>query len=1761
MKKIIHTQPAWARRVVYLQVAVQAAMALTPFYAVTVGAATASTSDERLLNGSAQHASAFGQAVQSGSLSAYASQHASGMASQAMQQWLSNVGTARVELGADNRFTPRSGAVDLLLPLYKNHDRLLFTQSGLRNVDGQFTGNIGFGQRHFTSDWMLGYNAFYDQNISRGHKRIGSGIEAWRDYLKLSGNGYYRLSNWRDSRDVEDYDARPANGFDLRAEAWLPAYAAIGGRLMYEKYYGNEVALFGTDKRQKNPGAVTAGLSYTPVPLISFTADHKRGGSQNDTRFGLQMTYQLGQSLASHLDASAVNLKRTLAGSGMDLVERNNNIVLDYQKRQLIDLSLPKEIIGISGKTVPVNYQLTSKYGLAKIVWNDAAISAAGGKMQDLGGGKYQLVLPAYTAGAINSWPLSGVAYDGRNNPSKVATTTVTVTRPAVSAENSTVTASPEILIADGAATSVISITLNDETGAPVTGLAADISAALKEELANAPVSKVKTKTAIAKPASLGEVQEQDNGVYTLTLTAGTRPMLAVISPALGALALSAVTVNQISDVASAIIRDGDLKLVADGAMANASASNSVQARVTDATGNPVAGVAVTFTLSGAAQVAAGSSLTSVSDANGNASVNFINMVAETVTITATTATGGSAKVNATFIADRSTAALAESDLTVDRSSAVANGRDKITYSAMVKDANGNPLPDVRVNWSADGGSLNGASSVTGSDGKATITLSNTVAENVQTAAALEGGTSVNAPLVGFTADAASGGIGQNDLTVSKNSAVADGSDGITYTVLVKDANGNPLKDQTVNWQTTLGNLSAASSVTDASGQATIHLTSLQAAQAQVSVGLTGQPALNAPLVSFTADAASGSISQHELTVNKISATANGSDGITYKAIVKDANGNPLTGQTVNWQTTLGNLSAAASVTDANGQATIILTSLQAAQAQVSASLTGKPPVNAPLVSFTADAASGGIGQNDLTVNKNSAIADGSDGITYKAIVKDANGNPLTGQTVNWQTTLGNLSAAASVTDANGQATIILTSLQASQAQVSARLTGKPAVNAPQVSFIADATSGAIAQNDLTVNKNSAIADGSDGITYKANVKDANGNPLAGQTVNWQTTLGDLSATSSITDANGQATINLTSLQAAQAQVSASLTGKPAVNAPLVSFIADATSGAIGQSDLTANKNSAVADGSDGITYTAIVKDANGNPLAGQTVNWQTTLGDLSAASSVTDVNGRAIVILTSLQAEQAQVSAGLTGQPAVNAPLVSFIADAASAQIGSGDLTVDKTVIVGNNVDAATFTAVVKDAKGNPVANHSVSWGSDRGNLNAASTSTNNKGETTVRLTGTLAGIAQVTASVNGNAAVNAPQVTVTADSSSAQIGSGDLIADKTSALANGTEAVTYTATVKDASGNLVSGLAISWGTDLGNLGAPTSTTGTDGKATITLTSTQAGNAIVNAKPGSGSAASASPVTFIADGSTANIGSGDLNVDKTTVVANNTDKATYTALVKDANGNPLANHSVSWSTSKGTLSGAMSVTNRDGYAVIELRNTKAELATVTAMVRTVTRDADAVTFIADVTTAKVDVVVSDRTKITGTGTETATLTATVSDANDNLLINYPVTWTTTRGSITPSSMTGVNGQAISEQSGVSLTGTSNETLTITASTAIAGNQKTVGVGIRALLSTNGKLYWTMKSDYPTKDEATAAKYCNLHGGGRLLTRADVADFGPTGGDFASMAVAGEFANITYGLAGEWDYSADISSINGFHGIFLAKPETYACVK
>ena len=338
--------------------------------------------------------------------------------------WLSRWGTARVSLGVDEDFSLKSSSFEFLHPWYETPDNLVFSQHTLHRTDDRTQTNHGIGWRYFTSSWMSGVNMFIDHDLTRYHTRTGMGVEYWRDYLKLSGNGYLRLSNWRSAPELDnDYEARPANGWDLRAEGWLPAWPQLGGKLVYEQYYGDEVALFGKDERQNDPHAITAGLSYTPVPLISFSAEQRQGKQgENDTRIGMELTLQPGHSLQKQLDPAEVAARRSLVGSRYDLVDRNNNIVLEYRKKELVRLTLTDPLKGKPGEVKSLVSSLQTKYALKGYDIEAASLQSAGGKVA-VSGKDIQVTIPPYRFTAMpetdNTYPIAVTAEDSKGNFSR----------------------------------------------------------------------------------------------------------------------------------------------------------------------------------------------------------------------------------------------------------------------------------------------------------------------------------------------------------------------------------------------------------------------------------------------------------------------------------------------------------------------------------------------------------------------------------------------------------------------------------------------------------------------------------------------------------------------------------------------------------------------------------------------------------------------------------------------------------------------------------------------------------------------------------------------------------------------------------------------------------------------------------------------------------------------------------------------------------------------------------------------------------------------------------------------------------------------------------------------------------------------------------------------------------------------------------------------------------------------------------------------
>ncbi|WP_237386067.1 inverse autotransporter beta domain-containing protein [Xenorhabdus sp. Sc-CR9] len=557
---------------------------------------------EHWLAGAASHAAGM---LKSGNIVDSTKNQLRGMAlsetNQTVQNWLQRYGTVKVQANMDDRGRLEGSQFDMLLPLYDTEKQMAFTQFGLRHIDSRTTANVGLGQRHFLDSALLGYNAFLDHDITRDHTRFGVGAEYARDFMKFGANGYFRASGWKDGKKLHDYEERPANGFDVRAEGYIPSYPQLGGKLIYEQYFGDEVGLLSEERRQKNPAAFTLGANYTPIPLVTLGLDRRQSASGGgETLFNFGLNYEIGTPWSKQVDPDAMAFKRSLQGGRYDLVERNNQIVLEYRKKQLIRLIMENQISGRGGAVMPLNVSVSAKHGLKEIVWDTAALVAAGGKLENAstrtagfatesvrGGTHYLLTLPLYQEKGNNIYSLSGIAYDTQGNASERMEAQIMVVASAVNPGGSGFEPANKSMVADGKSQTIIRLKLTDNDGKPVSGAAGNITFGEDKSLL--------TGSGKDKDPVLGsEIREvpAGSGIYEITATAGTKNGKWSLTPTVDGHALTPTVVDFGTSLSEMIDTDKTEFKPANGTLNQEGDSTEIILNLKGKDGNPITGVA-----------------------------------------------------------------------------------------------------------------------------------------------------------------------------------------------------------------------------------------------------------------------------------------------------------------------------------------------------------------------------------------------------------------------------------------------------------------------------------------------------------------------------------------------------------------------------------------------------------------------------------------------------------------------------------------------------------------------------------------------------------------------------------------------------------------------------------------------------------------------------------------------------------------------------------------------------------------------------------------------------------------------------------------------------------------------------------------------------------------------------------------------------------------------------------------------------------------
>lgn len=1521
---------------------------------------------------------------------------AAGVANSQVEQWFSQFGTARVELGLNKDLSLEGSAVDVLVPIYDSPDSMLFTQLGYRNKDSRNMINIGAGVRVFQGDWMYGANAFWDNDLTGKNRRVGIGAEAWRDYLKLSGNTYFGLTDWHQSRDFADYDERPADGWDIRAEGWLPAYPQLGGKLMYEKYRGNDVALFDKNNRAKNPHAVTTGVTWTPFPLMTAGVDRRSGSSgNNDTRVNLQFSVRPDMTLRQHFDSSAVGATRQLSSSRYGLVERNNNIVLDYRRQEVILLTLPQALSGTTLQPLTVTPQIKTKYGLSHIDWQAPELLSNGGTMASPTPQQLQLQLPR----VAGTYVLSGVASDTKGNLSARVSTFITVTgedvidQSNINLNNLAVT--PATLPADGTSTASMTFTLTDQDGQPVTGQSSHLSATIVTTPAPQPAlfrifSRIASVLSSSE-ATISEFRESAPGEYHATMTAGTIEGTTTTTIHWRQNPIATTSHEQIPE--DVRLKAGSISVVSDNAMANGRSENIVQVVVETANGVPRAGVMVSWQSDKGEIVA-----DSMTDSSGTATATIASLHPGVHQITALLGADRQ-QTNVNFII----ADAVEIDglgIAVTKNNARANGLDTNTVALTLVDMDGNALPYESITLSASNGAQIASSVTTDRDGEASALVTSLTTGSSEIGATYNG-TTVSVTMM-FTDDPSSATIAEKDLTVTKDNAIANGTDSNRIQVRVTDIAGNPLAGQVVMLNTSEGATALGSVTTGNDGTADATVTSTVPGSATLWAQIGGTQ--RSVTMTFIPSTDTAIIAEGDFYVSLNGALADGIEKNEVGIRVTDAYGNPLAGERVNLAASNGATIIDSVTTAADGRATAPLTSQTVGKSTVTATLHGSSrTVNVRFVEKDGDAE---VSDTSLKMEKDNAKADGVDQNVVSISITDAEGHAMAGQNVLLTASNGAVIAEEVTTGPQGTARATLTSKTAGQSVIRASINGYHGTIT--ATFNSDAATATIPVNGLSRVRDGAVANGVDTNIIQLRVTDAVGNPVANQEITLSATNNAVLPAIATTDAGGQATVPFTSLSVGNTIVSASLNG--VTRSITMLFVADDNTAVIVDGDFMIVRNDAKANGLDSNAIRVKVTDENGNPLPYQRVSLSADHTVNIRDNIITGIDGTAEAILTSLVAGSKTVTARIGSSS--HSLTLNFISDAHSATILPGGLRVERNNAVADGTSMNSVIATVTDKDGNAVAGQTVYF-AVTGEANIAQQAiSGNDGSAEVFITSLKARDEVVTASINSiNRTV---KITFVANDNNATLLDGSMLVLNDLAFADGVATNRVQVGVTDQNGNPIEGQKVSFSATAGAAISDSPLTDKNGLTTVNISNTTVGISTITAFI-NGTSLSAD-VMFRGNTSTARIADGDLSIVKDDALANGVDTNLVEVKATDGKGNILPYQVVTLSASNGAMISGSLITGLDGTARTIVSSLKAGAATISASLNSSHQDVE-VNFKADasdIIVRKLEVITDN---VIADGIAEAVLRLTVTDLNRNPVANQDVAITAPVGVTVPASV------------------------------------------------------------------------------------------------------------------------------------------------
>ncbi|BEC94152.1 hypothetical protein BvCmsOUP049_03761 [Escherichia coli] len=991
-------------------------------------------------------------------------------------------------------------------------------------------------------------------------------------------------------------------------------------------------------------------------------------------------------------------------------------------------------------------------------------------------------------------------------------------------------------------------------------------------------------------------------------------------------------TVNIAPDASNAQVT---LNIPAQQVVTNNSDSVQLTAMVKDPSNHPVAGITVNFTMP--QDVAANFTLENngiaITQANGEAHVTLKGKKAGTHTVTATLGNNNTSDSQpVTFVADKTSAQVV---LQMSKDEITGNGVDNATLTATVKDQFDNEVNNLPVTFSSasSGLTLTPGVSNTNESGIAQATLAGVAfGEQTVTASLANNGASDN-KTVHFIGDTAAAKI--IELTPVPDSIIAgtpQNSSGSVITATVVDNNGFPVKGVTVSFTSRTKSAemtNGGQAVTNEQGKATVTYTNTRSSRETgarpdtIEASLENGSSTLSTSIQVDADASTA----HLTSLYTLYDTQLAGDDTTLYITVNDnyGNGVPLHQVTLSVSpsegVTLSNNGI--NTTNHDGYLYASMTATKAGVYQVTATLDNGDSMQ-HTVTYVPNVANAEI---TLAASKDPVIADNNDLTTLTATVADTEGNAIANAEVTFtlpEDVRANFTLSdggKAITDTEGKAKVTLKGTKAGAHTVTASMAGGKSGQLV-VNFTADTLT---AQVNLNVTEDNFIANNIGMTKLQATVTDGNGNPLANEAVTF-TLPADVSASftlgqggSAITDINGKAEVTLSGTKSGTYPVTVSVNSYGVSDTKPVTLIADA--GTAKLAGFTASSSSFTASTTEGVTLTASVTDAYGNPLEGIKVNFRGPATTLSNTSVETDAQGKAEILVTSTIAGTKVVTANLAIAPTEAAiRMLTVNADVDSATITSLEMPEGQVIIR----EPIAVKAHVDDQFGNPVADQLVTFSAEPSSFNMVisqdTVSTNRQGIAEVTMTPGRYGSYTVKASLANGSFYEKDLVVIdlrlTLTSSSPLIGVND------------PSGATLTVRLTHANGAPLSHELVTFSVtpEGATLSSQTATTNTSGEAQVVLTSNKVGTYVVTASIHSGVIIQTqTTVKVTGNPSTAHVAS--FIADPSTLTANNSDISTLKATVEDSSGNLVEGVNVNFVLKSGsaTLTSLTAVTDQNG--------------------------------------------------------------------------------------------------------------------------------------------------------------------------------------------------------------------------------------------